>query len=245
MSPATPNRPPKRPVVGSRTPTSRPRKVAGRARPAEDEAATPVVDPPEVEPAAAPLAPTASDEAPVRDADPDDTRPGLLARLNTTIALVAALVLVVGLLVAEGLYLWATDEPVVSASRPVVTGEMAHRSAVDAASEAAKEIVSIKYQDYDAEVETAASKMTDPFAEEYRRTAEEIRAEFVAAEKEVEVQVVVAGVVRASSEQVQALLFLNQYVSTKGKGTTVTPYRTVVTVDDTESGWLVSDIQTK
>ena len=156
-----------------------------------------------------------------------------------------ALVLVLGLLVAEGLYLWAGDEPVVSASRPVVTGEMAHRSAVDAASEAAREIVSIKYQDYDAEVESAADRMTDSFAAQYRRTAEDIRPEFVAAEKEVEVRVVVAGVVRASSEQVQALLFLNQYVRTKGEGTTVTPYRTLVTVNDTEHGWLVSDIETK
>ena len=232
MSPATPPRPPKRPVVGSRTPTSRPRKMAGGTPPREEESAAPALEEP-------------TPDEPPGEPVPDGSGPGLLSRLNTTIALVVALVLVIGLLVAEGLYLWATDEPVVSASRPVVTGEMAHRSAVDAASEAAKEIVSIKYQDYDAEVEAAAGRMTDSFAEQYRRTAEEIRAEFVAAEKEVEVQVVVAGVVRASSEQVQALLFLNQYVRTKGKGTTVTPYRTLVTVTDTPSGWLVSDIETK
>ena len=230
MTPDTPSRPPKRPVVGSRTPTSRPRKVGGRTPPPEETPQEETAPPPEV-------------DAP--EEEKDESGPGLLARLNTTIALVVALVLVVALLVAEGLYLWASKPPVVSASRPVVTGEMAHRSAVDAASEAAREIVSIRYQDYDAEVESAADKMTDSFAAQYRRTAEDIRPEFVAAEKEVEVRVVVAGVVRASSEQVQALLFLDQYVRTKGEGTTVTPYRTLVTVNDTENGWLVSDIETK
>lgn len=168
-----------------------------------------------------------------------------MAGARTTLALVVALVLMVGLLVAEGVYLWGRDEPTVSAQRPVVIGEMAHRSAVDAASAAAEEIVSINYQDYDAEVEAAAARMTPEFAEQYRQTAEEIRAEFVAAKKKVEVQVVVSGVVRGSSEKVQALVFLNQYVTTDDKDTTVTPYRTVVTVEDTDSGWLVDAIETK
>ena len=51
--------------------------------------------------------------------------------------------------------------------------------------------------------------------------------------------------IRASSTQVEALLFLNQYVTKAGKDTSYTPYRALVTVVDTEQGWLVSDFETK
>ena len=51
--------------------------------------------------------------------------------------------------------------------------------------------------------------------------------------------------VSASEDEVKALLFLNQYVTTDGKDTSYTPYRALVTVVDTEQGWLVSDIETQ
>jgi Mce-associated membrane protein len=159
--------------------------------------------------------------------------------------LVAALVVLIGVAAAEGWYLWMRDDPVVSAGRPVVTGEVAHRSAVEAASDAADEIVSTSYKNYDEQVDQAVSKMTDGFAVKYRQTAEDVREEFVASEKEVQVEVAAAGVVRASSTQVEALLFLNQYVTTAGKDTSYTPYRAMVTVVDTEQGWLVSNIETQ
>ena len=159
--------------------------------------------------------------------------------------LVVALVVLIGVAAAEGWYLWLREDPVVSAGRPVVTGEVAHRSAVEAASEAADEIVSTSYKNYDDQVDQAVSKMTDGFSAQYRQTAEDVREEFVASKKEVQVEVAAAGVVRASSTQVEALLFLNQYVTTDGKDTSYTPYRAMVTVVDTEQGWLVSNIETQ
>jgi len=159
--------------------------------------------------------------------------------------LVVALVVLIGVAAAEGWYLWLREDPVVSAGRPVVTGEVAHRSAVEAASEAADEIVSTSYKNYDEQVDQAMSKMDDEFADQYRQTAEDVRQEFLDAKKEVQVEVAGAGVVRASDNQVEALLFLNQYVTTDGKDTSYTPYRALVTVVDTEQGWLVSDIETK
>jgi Mce-associated membrane protein len=87
--------------------------------------------------------------------------------------------------------------------------------------------------------------MTDSFAAEYRKTVGDIRGDFVEAKTELTVKVVAAGVVRASSQQVQALLFLNQYVQKQGKDTAFTPYRALVTVVHTEHGWLVSDIETQ
>ena len=248
-----PGRRPARPVVGSRNPTGRPRKVAGRSgEPAPAADRDTLHEPPP--PADVPPPPPVDDRPPEGppegvDAPPDRESPATAepsppGRLSTLV-LVVAIVLLVGVAVAEGWYLWLRDDPVVSAERPVVTGEVAHRSAVEAASEAADDIVSTSHKNYDEQVEQAVSKMTDGFASQYRKTAEDVREQFVDAKKEVQVEVAAAGVVRASPTQVEALLFLNQYVSTDGEETAYTPYRALVTVVDTEQGWLVSDIQTQ
>ena len=59
--------------------------------------------------------------------------------------------------------------------------------------------------------------------------------------------------VRASDSQVQALLFLDQYVTKKGDprgggaqqaGTDYTPFRALVTMVRTDHGWLVDNIDT-
>lgn len=160
--------------------------------------------------------------------------------------LVVAIVLLVGIAAAEGWYLWLREDPVVSAARPVVTGEVSHRSAVDAASKATDEIFSTSYKNYDEQVDDAVSKMVDNnFADEYRQTAEDSRDGILDEKVEIQVEVAAASVVRADESQVQALLFLNQYVTTDGKNTTYTPYRALVTVVDTDQGWLVSDFETK
>jgi Mce-associated membrane protein len=244
---STPRPSARRPVVGSRNPTGRPRKVAGRSQPPAEAAPAPAAE----HPAAPP--PTVTDTAPPpqppppgpaeEEPPPSETDTG--TGLRTTLVLVVALVVLIGVAAAEGWYLWLREEPVVSAGRPVVTGEVAHRSAVEAASEAADDIVSTSYKNYDEQVDQAVDKMTDGFAAQYRQTAEDVREEFVDAKKEVQVEVAAAGVVSASDSEVKALLFLNQYVTTDGQDTTYTPYRALVTVKDSEQGWLVSDIKTQ
>ena len=87
--------------------------------------------------------------------------------------------------------------------------------------------------------------MTPAFAKEYRQTAEDIKDEFVKAKTELEARVVAQGVVHATRTEVQALVFLNEYVSKDQGDTTYTPYRALVTVVHTENGWLVSAIDTK
>ena len=88
--------------------------------------------------------------------------------------------------------------------------------------------------------------MTDGFAKDYRRTAEDIKPDFVSAKTEIEARVVAQGVVHATRTEVQALVFLNEYVTKDGGGdTTYTPYRALVTVVHTDRGWLVSALDTK
>ena len=132
--------------------------------------------------------------------------------------------------------------------RPVLPTELAWQEGVEAAAKAAEKIVTRSYQNYDKEVDEATALMTDEFAEEYRTTTDDVREEFVGQQTTVEVRVVGQGAVRANDTQLQALVFLNHYViHEKGKdaGTTYTPYRALLTMVNTEDGWLVDDLETK
>ena len=248
---ATPPRPPRRPVVGSRNPTARPRRVAGLRDDAVPEA--PLDEAPPVEAGSAPVEAEPYEASPV-EASPDEpaavepaasASSSTLGSLRTTVVLVVVLVLLAAVAAGESWYLWLRPDPTVSDSRPVVTGQLAYQAAVEAASSDTEEILSTSYKNYDDQVTQATSRMTDSFAKEYRQTVGDIRGKFVADKTVLTVKVAAAGVVRASSTQVQALLFLNQYVQKKGEKTTATPYRALVTVVHTEHGWLVSDLETQ
>lgn len=246
---ANPPRKPRRPVVGSRNPTGRPRNVAGR-RPESPETENEAVEATDGDEPPAPPAPPAppedrDDDRAEEPADEPAARSRLLTSVRTTVALVVALVLMSGVLAAEVWYVWFKGDPVVSAERPVVTGEIAHRAAVESASQSISEILSYGYQEFDAQIDEATSMMTDTFAAEFRETAEDVKDEFVAERTEQDVRVVAASVVQASAVKVRALLFIDQYVVRGPEGTTITPYRALVTMVHTESGWLVDDIETK
>ncbi|TIC83890.1 hypothetical protein E8D34_15145 [Nocardioides sp. GY 10113] len=132
--------------------------------------------------------------------------------------------------------------------RPVVANEADALAGVDAAAKALDLVVSRNFKSYDRDVEKAAATMTERFAAEYRTTTDQIRDEFIANRTAVQSRVVAQGVVRATDTQVEALIFLNQYTTKGEKGqerTTYTPYRAVVTVVNTDRGWLVDGLDTK
>jgi Mce-associated membrane protein len=192
------------------------------------------------EPEAGPGPETAAEAGPAPDGG---TRPR-----RTTAGLVAAIVLLLLVGAGEVFYLLHDPTPAVSAERPVVTGELTHRAAVETAARSTEEILSTSYQDYDKQVDQATEKMTGSFAKEYKATAEGIRSRFLAQKTQLQVKAVAQGVVQASPKQVQALLFLNQYVQKVDHGkssTSYAQYRALVTVVRTEHGWLVSDLQTQ
>ena len=256
---ATGSRPPKRPVVGSRNPTGRPRKVAGRRETVpptspEPESEAPDTQQPEEPPHEELPPPSASEqldaEDPTTTQTPDDERRGrfsspVFTSRRSTVVLAGVLVLLIGLLAVEIWYVSSDDEPVVSSDRPVVTGEIASKSAVDAAAQSTQDILTYGYHDFDAQTDEATAKMTDTFAAKYRETAAGVRDEFIKNRTEQEVRVVGQSVVQASSEKVLALVFLDHYVTRAGQSTSVTPYRALVTMVHTDNGWLVDGIETQ
>ena len=215
--------------LGSRNAGGRPRKVASKTHevplPVQEETPPTPPQPPLEEPA-----------------DDGSNGRGLM------IGLIVAIVLLVGIGAAEVVYLARDDDPTVSSSRPVVVGEATRAEAVRTAAQSTEEILSTSFENYDEQVEQATAKMTDTFAAEYRQTSDGIRDRFLAKRTKLQVKAVGQSVVQASPEQVQALLFLDQYVEKREKGEPTTDfaqYRALVTVVHTDQGWLVSDIETQ
>jgi Mce-associated membrane protein len=164
---------------------------------------------------------------------------------GTTVLLVALVVVLLAAVGAEAAYLWVRDEPGVSAARPVTTGRLAQQSVVDVASRTVEDVLSTTWRDYDAHADRAADAMTEEFAGEYRESVAGLRDRFVADRTEQEMKVVSAGVVRATSHEVQVLLFLDQYVRKAGADAVVRPRRALVTMVRGDHGWLVSDLRTR
>ena len=256
----------------SASPTSRPRRVAGRGTPTppveESAPAEPEVPPSEPEPEPEPE-PT-PEPAPEPDPEPDpqvenpyaEPVAGLVDSARTTRVLIGVIVALALVALAGGIFLLVhdgDDEPATAsdtgsdtgsgiaadAETPVRIKGSDAQVAVAEAAQAAYTIVATSYKDYDAQVDEAAALMTPAFAEEYRQTAEDVADAIVATKTEVQVSVVAQGVVRADQDEVQALVFLNQLVSKDGKEPVYTPYRALVTVVNTDQGWLVSDLDTK
>ena len=126
----------------------------------------------------------------------ESTRPGG----RTTYVLVAVVVVLAMVGIGEIVYLNRDPSPTVSAAAPIVTGEVSHRAAVEAAATATEQILSTTYQDYDGQVDNATERMTDTFAKEYRATSEDIKDRFVAQQTKLKVKAVAQGVVQASPD---------------------------------------------
>lgn len=191
-------------------------------------------------------------------------RPGVLARQKTTRVLIATLVLVALALTLECLMLVVdkvggddttaregADDGIgavsVPADRPVLADDLDVKAGVDAAAKAAQEIVAVDFQKFDDEVDKAADLMTARFAESYRTTTADIRSAFIANKTVVQATVVAQGVSTASRTRLQALVFLNQFVQRTRDGkpeTVATPYRVLVTMVNTNHGWLVDGLAT-
>lgn len=263
MTRPTPRRP-----ASSRNVTPRPRKLAGQAptpdeveSPARaDETAAPVTgEEVEVPPAAVEV-----EEPPAAvGSEPEDDGSGPLAsdRATRTLIKVLAVLTVVLVLLAAA---WAShlvadlvrDDPKphsvpegsidVPSDRPVLPTQLAVEEGVDAAGHAAQQIFALSYRTYDKDVDKAVTLMTPSYADEFRQTAGDVKSAFVKARTTVDVRLRGQGVVRANDTELQAVVFLDQFV-TRGKDqkTVISPYRVLMTMVHTDKGWLVDKVDTK
>jgi Mce-associated membrane protein len=158
--------------------------------------------------------------------------------------LVAAVAVLACVAAWETFYLLGGSQPA-EADRPVVVGDLVARSVVDEAAQDLTEIASTSYRNYDEQVDQATTLMTPEYAARYRSTAGSLAPTFQEQQREIAAQVVASAVVRASEDEVQALVFLDSRVSERGGRPVLLPYRTLVTMARTGHGWLVSDIQTR
>lgn len=263
---------PRRP---SRTTTPKPRKIAGRDPGATDASPDAPASAPAPASPAAPAARTTPAPRPPRSTPPpqppadaaDEPAPG---RGSATAVLLGVLALCVLLLVLQAVWFVvhsnrnespqtasrssqpddrAPDAPIdVPSGRPVILNEAAVQDGVDAAASAAQIMFARSWKTYDDGVDDAVKLMTTDFAKEYRATTDDVRKEFIAKKTQVEVRVVAQSVVRANADELQALIFLNQYII-RGEGkdakTTYTPYRALLTMVHTDTGWLVDNLDTK
>lgn len=252
---------PRKPSRPTRTPTSRPRRVAGQSRSGapQVDVALDSDEPDAIQvdldkrstdvtvPAAAPV--TQPIDAPT-DVPPDAPADAPAGR-RPLVALVAAIALLLVIGVGEVLYLrgvilddQAPTQGPVSAERPVQLPDLDVRRVVDQAATAGDLILSASSSDYDAQVDKATATMTEPFAEEYRSTKADVKDAFITAQTEVTIDISAQGVVTATDDEVVALLFLTQ-TTQKGTRGGVTPvqYRVTVTMVNTPDGWLVSDLE--
>jgi Mce-associated membrane protein len=213
--------------------------------------------------AAAASAASAAPEAPETAQAPEPTpaEPGTMAALFAGTALTR--VLLVGLailaLVLAGQFAWVVThrhdgstvkpgEIAVPAGRPIILNQTDVDAGVDQAAKDAVVIIGRHYQHYDDDVAKAVDLVTDRFAPELKSAAAGAKQGILDKKVNVDVRVLYQGAVRANRTQVQALLFLNQWI-TKGVGKdrriTLTPYRVLVTMVHTNTGWLVDNIDTK
>jgi Mce-associated membrane protein len=165
---------------------------------------------------------------------------GPTTRVLGSVALVLAAVVA-----AEAWYLWGASTPEPSAARPVTSGDLVASTAVAAAAQDTARIFTTSWQHYDAHAAAVAPLMTAAMAGRYRASATPVRARVLAAHTTTTTRVAGSGVVRATPDQVLALVFLDQRVKSAGSPATYTARRALVTMVRGDRGWVVDNVQTR
>lgn len=188
------------------------------------------------------------------DTQPGPSRAGLLASRATTLALAAVIVVLALASLGGGAFLLLREEPAPSAagggstapddSDLLTISPADARSLAQQAGQATYDLVARSWQEYDAQVEAATALLTPEFAEEFRATTDDAKPDFVRNRTEVQVSVVSQGVVSADDTQAQVLVFLNSLSTKDGEDAVYTPFRALVTMERTDDGWLVADLET-
>jgi Mce-associated membrane protein len=119
--------------------------------------------------------------------------------------------------------------------------ERASSEALAAASAATPAIFSYDYRGFDASVANGKLFVTGDFANEYAQTTASLKAAAAKEQAVVRAEVSAAGVVQASTAQVEVLLYVNQYRRNVNiTGEKVDQNRVVLTLVPVDGEWKVS-----
>lgn len=119
--------------------------------------------------------------------------------------------------------------------------DVAVRQATAAATAAAQAIFSYDYRSFDSSVANGRSFATGAFADEYAKTTAALKTNAVKEQAIVRAAVSATGVVSSSADQVELLLYLNQYRrNTNVTGEKVDQNRVVLTMLHVDGTWKVS-----
>jgi Mce-associated membrane protein len=148
---------------------------------------------------------------------------------RATIALLAVTVLITGLALAAWLSSHQADQR-----------ERAAQQALDAATAATRALFSYDYRHFDASIANAGAFVTGSFAKEYNDTANSLKAAAVREEAVVRADVSSAAVMQATNDQVEILLYVNQYRRNINiSGEKVDQDRVVLTLVPADGTWKV------
>lgn len=159
--------------------------------------------------------------------------------------LMAVVLGLVAVLAAEAWYLWGVSPTSPTAARPVVIGDIDAQTAVSTAAQDAARIFTVSWRGYDAHLAGVTATMTDRFAQVYRSDAAAVRHHVVTSRSRMTTKVAASAVVRASPEQVLALVFLDQRTTRDGGAPSYDSRRALVTMVHSGRGWLVDNVQTQ
>jgi Mce-associated membrane protein len=149
---------------------------------------------------------------------------------RTVLVLAAAIVVAAGLTGAA----WLSTHRAQAQAR-------ASSEALAAAAAAAPAIFSYDYRGYDASVANGKLFVTGDFAKEYAETTASLKPAAAKEQAIVRAQVSSAGVVQASTTQVEVLLYVNQYRRNVNiTGEKVDQNRVVLTLVPVDGEWRVS-----
>ncbi|GGM78534.1 hypothetical protein ACFFX1_06585 [Dactylosporangium sucinum] len=119
--------------------------------------------------------------------------------------------------------------------------DVAVRRSLAAVTAAAQAIFSYDYRNFDTSVANGRAFVTGQFADEYAKTTAALKPQAVAEQAIVRAAVSASGVVTASPQRVELLLYLNQYRrNTNVTGEKVDQNRVVLTMVPVKGAWLVS-----
>jgi Mce-associated membrane protein len=153
---------------------------------------------------------------------------GLQARVRGLILpLLAAL-----LLVLAALAMWQEHASAARAD--------ASRESVAAATAAARAIFSYDHKGFDAAVANGVSFTTGDFTREYEQTTGALREAVMSEQAVVRAEVSAAGVISASADRAEILLYVNQFRKNINiQGEKMDQNRVVLTMARTHAGWKV------